>query len=235
MISHVLSNPPGARPKQCILGYVDPWLHIYTCWSLQVYTQSLVGMEIYDFCMTLCYITICLQDVCMMRKENIWIIFLKIKRTMYNEKLSQFSSQWISACLKSLSLCLSSGYRSQHSYSWPDKQTAWRIRTCQMNDSNFWFLKVRSVIYPGRHILLTFHAHLLIPNKFPHPRATTDIWHWPRYIHFIFWIWSRCNYLSTFPICVLIYILFFIFYVWDINPQSKQQVICYFTVKHLYT
>jgi len=63
-------------------------------------------------------------------EENIWIIFLKIKRTMYNEKSSQFWSQWISACLKSLSLCLSSGCRSQHSYSWPDKQTAWRIGTC---------------------------------------------------------------------------------------------------------
>lgn len=41
-----------------------------------------------------------------MRKENIWIIFLKIKRTMYNEKLSQCSSQWISACLKSWALAV---------------------------------------------------------------------------------------------------------------------------------
>lgn len=139
---------------------------------------------------------------------------------------------------KSVNFCLfevlSSGCRSQHSYSWPDKQTAWRIWTCQpMNDSNFWFLKVRSVIYPGRHILLTFHSHLSISNKFPHPRATTDIWHWPRYIHFIFWIWSRCNYLGTFPyLCIDLYSFFFC-NVWDINPQSKQQVICYFTVKHL--
>ncbi len=85
--------------------------------------------------------------------------------------VSVFLPVWsLGGCISALA---AGGYTHIHDRT--SKQTEEFKPAMHMNDSNFWFMKLQSVIYLDRHILLTFHSHLSNPNKFPHPRAKNTL------------------------------------------------------------